>query len=609
VDALSPVAAMPVGHAGRPSVIKIENLSVAYNMYSKPSDMLKEVIFGGVRHDRFWALRDINLDVLEGQRIGIVGPNGAGKSTLLQTIAGRLTPTTGKVAVHGKISSLLSLVPVWNPEETGLENIRFNLLVQGIASSRIPVLSEEIIDFTELGSFIFHPVKTYSSGMSARLSFAIATAVDPEILIVDEVLGAGDAYFAAKAARRMKEFCARGKALLFVSHSTAAVRSMCDTCVWIENGQIRAQGPSEVVVRAYDEDCIKREEAVNRAGNKQRAEQLLNGVAPEDITPANILHLRVRPRDDLRLGDTHYIKDITVTVGGETHAISPEITDPKASEAVGVLDILSCEWGRYVERGVFKCRTLAPKAGARRGGHIVIDRDKCNSADGQIRLAFDTQSLLGTEKLTVDALDVEVGEWRQLDVTEETAIGDGWTRIAVEGRFASPDEESVEKLVHSAVERHLKPVEIVSVKAVNRSGPVSVIKEFDPFTIEVTLQHNEAMPSVNVNLDITRSDGFYAFFQASCFDAPIEGHKGSSRVSFDFEPNPFGAGIYEISVAATNAFTLETAPPDDVYDRAMSVLKLDIAMARPIMFGAVNVAVKTRVELSESGVLPSSDLS
>jgi hypothetical protein len=299
------------------------------------------------------------------------------------------------------------------------------------------------------------------------------------------------------------------------------------------------------------------------------------------------LHLRVRPRDDLRLGDTHYIKDITVTVGGETHAISPEITDPKASEAVGVLDILSCEWGRYVERGVFKCRTLAPKAGARRGGHIVIDRDKCNSADGQIRLAFDTQSLLGTEKLTVDALDVEVGEWRQLDVTEETAIGDGWTRIAVEGRFASPDEESVEKLVHSAVERHLKPVEIVSVKAVNRSGPVSVIKEFDPFTI----------------------DGFYAFFQASCFDAPIEGHKGSSRVSFDFEPNPFGAGIYEISVAATNAFTLETAPPDDVYDRAMSVLKLDIAMARPIMFGAVNVAVKTRVELSESSVLPSSDLS
>jgi hypothetical protein len=239
-----------------------------------------------------------------------------------------------------------------------------------------------------------------------------------------------------------------------------------------------------------------------------------------------------------------------------------------------------------------------PKAGARHGGHILVDRDKCGSRDNNVKISFETQSLGGAEQLTVDALDADQGEWKQLAVLEETKLGNGWTRVVAEGSFAAVDKATVQRLVLAAKRQHLKPVEITGVKVVTKNGPVAVIKENDPFSVEVSLRHNRAVPSVNVNLDITRSDGFYAFFQPSCFEHSISNHTGTSRIVFDFDPNPFGAGTYEISIAATNAYTLETAPPDDIYDRAMSVLKLEIHMARPIMYGAVNVPAKTRVDLS-----------
>ena len=188
------------------TVIEIENLSVSYQMYAKPVDQLKELVLGGIRHETFWALRDISLKVKEGERVGIVGPNGAGKSTLLKVISGTMSATNGQVKTYGRISSLLSMVPAWNEEETGIENIKFNLLLNGVPEKRIPDLVEEISDFTELGPFLFNPVKTYSTGMGARLSFGIATATEPDILIIDEVLGTGDGYFAWKA---MKRICKR----------------------------------------------------------------------------------------------------------------------------------------------------------------------------------------------------------------------------------------------------------------------------------------------------------------------------------------------------------------------------------------------------------------
>ena len=264
-------------------VIDIQNVSKSFPIYAKHSDMLKEAVFGGIRHDLFWALRDVSFSVRAGQRVGIIGPNGAGKSTLLQIITGNLQPTSGSVSVDGAISALLSLVPAWNIEQTGIENIRFNLLLRGCSSEHITELTEEIVDFSELGSFMSQPVKTYSAGMSARLSFAIATAVSPEILIIDEVLAVGDGYFANKAMRRMKEMCDRGRALLFVSHSTSAIRSMCDTAVWFEGGEIRLKGSVDYVIKQYELDMLRGDEETTRAGNMKRLKETLHLVSPEDI--------------------------------------------------------------------------------------------------------------------------------------------------------------------------------------------------------------------------------------------------------------------------------------------------------------------------------------
>ena len=267
----------------RAPVIDVQNVSMAYKLYARPVDALKEAILGGVRHDTFWAVRDISLSVYEGERIGIVGPNGAGKSTLLQMIAGNLTPTTGRVSVNGRISSLLSMVPAWNGEETGIQNIRFNLFMQGASEKHIPVLIEEIIDFTELGPFIFHPVKTYSTGMGARLAFLIATAVEPDILIIDEVLGTGDGYFAGKAYQRMQEFCARGRALLFVSHSTAAVQQMCDKVIWIHNGAVRLHGDAEYVLTRYEADFRRAEDEALRSKHIATAAKRAAAIMPGEI--------------------------------------------------------------------------------------------------------------------------------------------------------------------------------------------------------------------------------------------------------------------------------------------------------------------------------------
>ena len=299
----------------RKPVISVQNLSKAYSIYARPRDMLLEAIFGGSRHDVFWALRDVSLDVLEGQRIGIIGPNGAGKSTLLKILTGNLSPTSGTVQVTGKVSAMLSLTSFLNPDQTGLENIRFNLIVSGAPRADIPQLTEEILDFTELGAFIHAPVRTYSSGMSARLSFGISTAITPDILVVDEVLGAGDAYFSAKATVRMIELCEQGRALLFVSHAMNAVQLLCDTAIWMDKGQIREIGPIDEIARRYEADFRREEDEHLREGNAVRRSALANKVLPAEIGRPDVWRLRLSGPQG-RVVDTHYVRRIEVDFGG-----------------------------------------------------------------------------------------------------------------------------------------------------------------------------------------------------------------------------------------------------------------------------------------------------
>ncbi len=250
--------------------ISLKNVSKMYKLYkskrAKILDLLGLSIFSD--YEEFWALKDINLEVKKGERIGIIGPNGAGKSTLLKIISGNISPTEGDVYVNGDIQPLLEIGTGFHPEFTGRENIRASLAYMGFSSSQIKEKEEEIIEFAELDEFIDQPVKTYSSGMYSRLAFSTATAVEPDILIIDEILGVGDAYFASKCLDRMKKLTEEsGTTVLFVSHDLTSVERLCERCIWIERGKIIMEGPTLDVTKAYSRNIRLREEQRLRAKN------------------------------------------------------------------------------------------------------------------------------------------------------------------------------------------------------------------------------------------------------------------------------------------------------------------------------------------------------
>lgn len=247
------------------SVIEINNLSKIYKLYDQPIDRLKESL--SIPHKKFhrehFALQNITFNVSKGDNIGIIGTNGAGKSTLLKIITGILTPTDGTVSVNGKISALLELGAGFNPEYTGMENIYLNGTMMGYKKDEMDKKVQPIIDFANIGDFINQPVKTYSSGMFARLAFAVAINVEPEILIVDEALSVGDTRFQIKCMNKMKEMIEGGTTVLFVSHDTNTIKRFCTKAIWLNKGKIEAIGEVNEVCDKYL-DFLKLGEDLNK---------------------------------------------------------------------------------------------------------------------------------------------------------------------------------------------------------------------------------------------------------------------------------------------------------------------------------------------------------
>ena len=204
----------------------------------KPAKLLSDV----------HALRGVSFEISEGERVGIVGPNGAGKSTTLKAIAGLFPITSGRIETHGKIRSLLDLGTGFEIEATGRENIMYRVLLLGETPESVREKTEEIIEFAELGEFIDYPIKTYSSGMIVRLAFSISTMIQGDILLLDEIFGAGDARFMKKATDRIKNIIEQAHILVFVSHDFHTVKDICTRAIWLENGKIVMDGPSEYVV-------------------------------------------------------------------------------------------------------------------------------------------------------------------------------------------------------------------------------------------------------------------------------------------------------------------------------------------------------------------------
>ncbi len=233
-------------------VIDARDVGKAYAIFKRPEDRLKQMLMAGRRryYEEYWALRGITLSIARGESVAIIGRNGSGKSTLLQVVCGILAPTTGSITVQGRLAAMLELGAGFNPEFTGRENIMLAGSVLGLSTPELKRRFQSIADFAAIGDFMDQPLKIYSSGMQARLAFALMAHVDPDILIVDEILAVGDAAFSQKCMRFIRKFKNSGT-LLFVSHDTAAVLALCERAVWLEAGAIRAIGPAKEVCHQY----------------------------------------------------------------------------------------------------------------------------------------------------------------------------------------------------------------------------------------------------------------------------------------------------------------------------------------------------------------------
>jgi lipopolysaccharide transport system ATP-binding protein len=238
------------------------------------------------------AVDHVSLSVTEGERVGIIGRNGAGKSTLLHLIAGITDASAGVIKVTGRVTSIMTMGIGLREDLSGRENIYLDAEVQGKSRAQTDAVIDDIVQFAELGPFIDHPVRTYSTGMKARLYFSLLAHIDPEILIIDEVLGAGDYKFAAKATAKMREICDRGKILLIVSHSMPAIRSMCSRCVWIDAGRVLLDGAPDDVTDAYL-DAVRRED---ETAFLARFKNLAAEVAKSEACEISSLELRAEPR-------------------------------------------------------------------------------------------------------------------------------------------------------------------------------------------------------------------------------------------------------------------------------------------------------------------------
>jgi ABC-type polysaccharide/polyol phosphate transport system ATPase subunit len=279
------------------SLIEFQAVSKSYPIYDSPSDRLKELLTLNRRkfHEDFWALRDVSFQVPSGQTFCIVGENGSGKSTLLQIVAGILSPSSGTVQVNGRVSALLELGSGFNPEFTGRDNVYLNAAILGFSAAQIDRVYRQIEDFAEIGEFINHPVKTYSSGMVVRLAFSVAIHVDPEILIVDEALAVGDIYFRQRCLRKVHELRSRGVTILFVSHAAGDVKALGDQTMWLDHGRIRDIGDTDRVVARYLAAMVEKDSTYLDLKQRLPKEPLAPGQAPEVVTDI--------PNIDHRYGD------------------------------------------------------------------------------------------------------------------------------------------------------------------------------------------------------------------------------------------------------------------------------------------------------------------
>ncbi len=282
---------MPAPAVPAVAAVTAQQLTKVYRVHANPMSRALELLTRRPRHRAFHALDNVSFEVPAGQGFGLIGENGAGKSTLLKILAGITAPSSGNLAVRGKVASILELGSAFHPELSGRQNIVLNAALLGLSESAIRDKTPQIIAFSELDNFIDQPVKTYSTGMAMRLGFAIATQVEPDVLIIDEALSVGDGYFQKKCIDRLLEFTSGGGTLLLCSHAMYYISAFCTQAIWLQNGKVAARGSSQEVVRQYEEFLLA------KAGTSHADDAIVPG-------PARIRDVRLPGGTLARQGET-----------------------------------------------------------------------------------------------------------------------------------------------------------------------------------------------------------------------------------------------------------------------------------------------------------------
>lgn len=360
--------------------IRVRNLKKIYKLYDKPSDRFKEA-FGLAKnkHKEHYALNGINMEIYQGETVGIIGTNGSGKSTILKIITGVLNPTEGEVQVNGRISALLELGAGFNMEYNGIENVYLNGTMMGFSQKEIDQKLPEILKFADIGDYVYQPVKTYSSGMFVRLAFAVAINIEPEILIVDEALSVGDVFFQAKCYHKFEEFKQMGKTIVFVSHDLSSISKYCDRVYLLNQGNLLGEGKPKEMIDAFKRVLVGQYEIHDEDNeNAVLPDSALNPEALEYGTKqAEITEFYIT--DDKNVKTTAVIKGSTFTIHVKVR-FNDRIVAPifafsfkniKGTEITGTNSMIEKAFLQPVEAGCVKDVTFTQKMSLQGGEYLL----------------------------------------------------------------------------------------------------------------------------------------------------------------------------------------------------------------------------------------------
>ncbi|MFK7872410.1 MAG: ABC transporter ATP-binding protein [Oligoflexales bacterium] len=314
--------------------IRLEGLSKCFRVYSKPSDRFKEWVSGHRYHKEYWALKDISLEIPKGETFGIIGMNGAGKSTLLKVLTGTLAPTAGSFHIPGRVAALLELGAGFHPDLNGRDNLLLNGQLLGLSREEVNERLPSMIEFSELGDFIDQPVRTYSSGMYVRLAFSMVANVNPDVLIIDEALSVGDAYFSQKCLKRIRQFCDDGTTVLFVSHDAASVKLLCQRVALLHKGSLHDVGKPIDLLEHYNA-LLAQKDGNAKEYKIERATTTKEGAFSSGNQKATVDHVRLQ-RKELH-GET-WLKAEALVVGQPAQvSLTIDIHENIESPTVGIM--------------------------------------------------------------------------------------------------------------------------------------------------------------------------------------------------------------------------------------------------------------------------------